>query len=94
MNKTELKLDYKQQFFPLSNNVDSFERELHEIAQHISTYRDDGPEHFRHHYTSCVTKYGRCPYHNICTTAEDIQIEYLKTDDSFVDRTTREQSKI
>jgi len=94
MNKSELKLDFKQQFFPLSNNTESFERELHEIALHIATYRDEGPEHFRHHYTSCVTKYGRCPYHNICTTDEAIQIEYLKTDDLFVDRTTREQSNI
>jgi len=94
MNKTALKLDFKQQFFPLSNNVESFERELHEIALHIATYRDKGPKYFRHHYTSCVTKYGRCPYHNICTTDEAIQIEYLKSDDLFVDRTTREESSI
>lgn len=93
-NKTELKLDFKQQFFPLSNNIESFEREIHATAMHILKYVDKGPEYFQHHYTSCVTKYGRCAYHGICTTDEELQIEYLKTDSGFVDKKSREESAI
>jgi len=92
-NKNSVKVDFNTQFFPLSDNIESFEREMHEIANYINKYRDQGPEYFRHHYTSCVTKYGRCAYHNICSSCEAIQIEYLRQDDSFVDRKSREENE-
>ena len=93
-NKNSVKVDFATQFFPLSSNVESFERELFDTASYITKYKAQGPDFFPHCYTSCVTKYGRCPYHNICTTNEKIQIEYLKTCDDYVDKKSREENEI
>lgn len=85
-------VDFATQFFPLSNNVESFERELHEIIHHISTYRESGKECFSHNYCSCVTKYGRCPYYNICLMDEEVQEEALLMDDRYEVKGSREEN--
>ncbi len=92
-NKNDVKVAFAMQFFPLSINIASFESELHAIAMHISKYKDSGKEYFPHNYTSCVTKYGRCAYHNICTMPEDVQEEYLLADDSYVPKGSRAQDE-
>jgi len=89
-----LKVEFNTQYFPLSVNIESFERELFDIASYIQEYSSKGEQYFPHCYSSCVSKYGRCDYFNICTSKEKIQIPYLMESDDFVDKKSRSENKI
>jgi len=83
-NKGGYSINFKRQFFPLNQNLETFEREMYQVCRYIIEYRDQGAEYFMHHYNNCINKYGRCEYYDVCMTKECFQHEYLQSD-GFID---------
>lgn len=74
---------FERKFFPVLPNQEEFIAETIRTADFIIAHGED-EDAYEHRYTSCVGKYGKCQYFEVCRSAKRLQHELLAMDD-FVD---------
>lgn len=74
------KIDHKRQFFPMLSDGDEFIAEVYRNACFIRDHKEDESA-FEHRWTSCVNRYGRCSYFEICRSSSQYRHELLQMDD-------------
>ena len=77
------KIDNNQQFFPLLGNREEFISEVCAIGSYVNANIQDESA-FPHRYTSCIGKYGKCNFFDVCRAPKHRQEAILMSDD-FID---------
>ncbi len=74
---------FERKFFPILPNQEEFIAEVIRTGEFILDHGMD-EDAYEHRHTSCVSKYGKCPYFDVCRSSKRLQHQLLEMDE-YVD---------